>query len=234
VKVGSNFSVYTTAKTNYEMSNSKQTVVDQVGRKTWDLAKFEEQAAAEALLDEAPEQSTGDGKTQKKYGVVLARKNLLQRRLGDLKLDEQVGTQQVVVEGGTLQQQGGFYCQVCDVLLKDSSSHLDHINGRKHQLALGMSMTVERATRQQVQARLQYHRERLLAEKAAKRDITSVQKRLNELHDTLSSKPAQLSQKKKKRKKPTPAPAAATAAPADAAVLAQLGFGSFGGSKKRR
>jgi U4/U6.U5 tri-snRNP component SNU23 len=30
-----------------------------------------------------------------------------------------------------LNERGGFYCEDCQCLLKDSSSYLDHINGKK-------------------------------------------------------------------------------------------------------
>lgn len=47
-------------------------------------------------------------------------------------------------------EQGGFFCNVCDCVMKDHASYLDHINGRKHQKNLGMSMRVERSTVDQV------------------------------------------------------------------------------------
>jgi U4/U6.U5 tri-snRNP component SNU23 len=44
---------------------------------------------------------------------------------------------------------------VCDVLLKDSHAYLDHLNGKWHNRALGMSMKVDKSTTEQVRARLQ-------------------------------------------------------------------------------
>lgn len=46
--------------------------------------------------------------------------------------------------------QAGYYCNVCDCILRDSATYLDHINGKWHQRALGMSMRVERSTAQDV------------------------------------------------------------------------------------
>lgn len=42
--------------------------------------------------------------------------------------------------------QAGYYCSVCECILRDSQSYLDHINGKFHNRALGMSMRVERST----------------------------------------------------------------------------------------
>ena len=42
--------------------------------------------------------------------------------------------------------QAGYYCSVCECILRDSQSYLDHINGKYHNRALGMSMRVERST----------------------------------------------------------------------------------------
>jgi U4/U6.U5 tri-snRNP component SNU23 len=54
-----------------------------------------------------------------------------------------------------LSQQPGYYCSVCDCVLKDSMSYLDHLNGKWHNRALGMSMRVEKSTAEQVRSRLE-------------------------------------------------------------------------------
>lgn len=48
--------------------------------------------------------------------------------------------------------QAGYYCSVCDCILRDSQSYLDHINGKWHNRALGMSMRVEHSTADEVRA----------------------------------------------------------------------------------
>lgn len=62
--------------------------------------------------------------------------------------------------GAPLSQQAGFYCDVCDCILKDSMAYLDHINGKWHNRALGMSMRTERSTTDQVRKRLNELKER--------------------------------------------------------------------------
>ena len=53
--------------------------------------------------------------------------------------------------------QAGYYCSVCDCILRDSASYLDHINGKYHNRALGMSMRVERSTADQVKLGYMLH-----------------------------------------------------------------------------
>ena len=57
-------------------------------------------------------------------------------------------------------QQAGYYCSVCDCTLRDSLSYLDHINGKWHNRALGMSMRVEKSTAEQVRQRLDAAKQR--------------------------------------------------------------------------
>ncbi|KAI9294889.1 hypothetical protein K502DRAFT_365436 [Neoconidiobolus thromboides FSU 785] len=79
-------------------------------------------------------------------------KELLKARSTKLNLDASVGKTQVVQGFGN--KQPGFYCEHCDVTLKDNLSWLDHINGKKHLSEIGISLRVERSTLEQVRAKL--------------------------------------------------------------------------------
>ena len=49
---------------------------------------------------------------------------------------------------------GGFHCSVCDIIVKDNLTYLDHVNCRRHLKLLGMSMKTRRSTFQEVRRKL--------------------------------------------------------------------------------
>eukprot|EP01025_Chloroclados_australasicus_P026981 TRINITY_DN2677_c1_g1_i2.p1 TRINITY_DN2677_c1_g1~~TRINITY_DN2677_c1_g1_i2.p1 ORF type:complete len:259 (-),score=32.58 TRINITY_DN2677_c1_g1_i2:718-1419(-) len=90
-------------------------------------------------------------------GLIEERKLLINRDY-DLDLQSKVGKSQIITAVTPLNQQAGFYCSVCDCILRDSQSYLDHINGKWHNRALGMSMKTERVSVDKVKKRLEHHR----------------------------------------------------------------------------
>lgn len=44
----------------------------------------------------------------------------------------------------------GFYCELCKITFKDSHSLLDHKNGKKHLRMEGLTMKVEKSTKESV------------------------------------------------------------------------------------
>ncbi len=78
-------------------------------------------------------------------GLIVKRSNLRSRNY-DLQLDAKLGKTQIVSAHAGLSSQAGYYCNVCDCVLKDNQSWLDHINGKYHNRALGMNMVAERVT----------------------------------------------------------------------------------------
>merc|ERR1712227_7594 len=65
-----------------------------------------------------------------------------------------MGKTQVIGNTTVQSQQAGFYCSVCECLLKDSITYLDHINGKWHQRAFGISMRVEKVGADKVRSRI--------------------------------------------------------------------------------
>jgi U4/U6.U5 tri-snRNP component SNU23 len=157
--------------------------VDNIGRKKWDLNEFKEQAK---LKEQEEANRSADKNGQGKQLVV---RNALQARNYTIDLYEKVGKHTVVTGNSALKKRGGFYCDVCDCLLKDSITYMDHINGKNHQKAMGMSMHVERSTVSQVKQRLQDIKQK----QEEKKDVESIEERM--------ARYEQEQRDKKKRKK---------------------------------
>ncbi|WMV12101.1 hypothetical protein MTR67_005486 [Solanum verrucosum] len=115
--------------------------VDNTSRKKFDR---------EEILQRARErdEQEADGRKSKSKGPPVQRKPLKPRDY-QVDLESRLGKTQVVTPIAPLSQQAGYYCPVCECVVKDSANYLDHINGKKHQRALGMSMRVERSSLEQ-------------------------------------------------------------------------------------
>eukprot|EP01135_Chromosphaera_perkinsii_P004367 Nk52_evm18s279 gene=Nk52_evmTU18s279 len=126
--------------------------VDNTFRRTWDKEKYE------ALAKERVEREEGEleakGKSAAAKSTPAQATETLRQRTEEINLTKELGKTKVISQTATRAEQGGFYCETCDSLLKDSIAYLDHINGRKHQKNLGMSMKVERSSLEEVKAKL--------------------------------------------------------------------------------
>lgn len=60
---------------------------------------------------------------------------------------------------------GGFYCELCDVLLRDSLSFTNHLNGRKHLRKQGVSEYTKRSTLEEVLSVLEFGRRKRFPER---------------------------------------------------------------------
>lgn len=67
-------------------------------------------------------------------------------------------------------QQGGYNCDICDCSFQDSLAYLDHLNGKYHNRALGMSMEVKRSTADEVRKRLENAKCRKLGHRFGQKD----------------------------------------------------------------
>lgn len=168
-------------------------------------------------------------------GVIVRRDNLQGR---DYKLDlaARLNKTQVISNNTPLNQQAGYYCAVCDCILRDSQSYLDHINGKYHNRALGMTMRVERKGLEDVQKRLEMHREKKEKEKKEDYVPDGFEKRVqdNEEKERIQAEESKARKKAKKLKAKEKQLAITDGAEEDdtqAEMAAMLGFTGFGGGK---
>lgn len=199
--------------------------VDNTFRRKFDKEDYLERARKRLQQEEEEEESRFRSSKSSK-GPPIQRKPLKHRDF-EVDLDSRLGKSQIVAPVAPLSQQAGYYCSVCECVVKDSANYLDHINGKKHQRALGMSMRVERATLQQVQ-------ERFEKSKKKKSDVggfteQDFEERIRKQEEEEEERKRIKREKKKEKKREK---AAEEEPEVDADVAALMGFGGFGSSKK--
>eukprot|EP00887_Chlorella_sp_A99_P006884 scaffold2.g6884.t1 len=135
--------------------------VNNTFRRTWDRAEFEEKAQEREKQEKKDLDEALEIKKRKRLerdplhqGLIVQRANLKPRDF-QIDLAAKLHKSQVVSVTMPLSQQAGYYCSVCDCVLRDSISYLDHLNGKWHNRALGMSMRVEQSTAEQVRNKLE-------------------------------------------------------------------------------
>ena len=178
-------------------------------RRKWDKKEYERKA-----LDRIQ-------KISKKPEELPEARELLKTREYKVDLDSKLGKSMVINKAASGSGSGGYFCNVCDCVVKDSINFLDHINGKKHQRNLGMSMKVERSSLDQVKDRFNKNK-RKNEEKKEDYDLQSQVK--NQAESEKDRKEQRKRRKKEKHDESFDC--------GDDEMAKLMGFGGFGGSKK--
>ncbi|KAK9919949.1 hypothetical protein M0R45_028521 [Rubus argutus] len=199
--------------------NSAVGGVDNTHRRKFDLEEYAEKARERERKEEEV------ARKSKSKGPPVQRKPLKHRDY-EVDLESRLGKTQVVTPIAPLSQQAGYFCSVCECVVKDSANYLDHINGKKHQRALGMSMRVERASLEQVQSRFEKLKKRKTDVPFTEQDLD--ERILKQQQEEEERKRQRRERKKEKKKEKVEDEEIEI----DPDVAAMMGFGGFGSSKK--
>ena len=225
--------------------------VANVERRGWDKDKYEKKAKdREEFGDEFVdgEKAAGEIRNKQEFkaadagaaGPAGSKRAWLRNREQSYGFERSAGSTRVLTEPEVQKKATGWYCDVCECLLRDSASYLDHVNGKKHQRALGYAMRVERVGVDAVRERFTATTERRAAAKAEiKRHETldaseELEGRLEKRElDEAADKEAR--REAKRQRKAEQAKADQESDPNfDADMNAMMGFGGFGGGKKKK
>lgn len=212
--------------------------VDNTFRRAWDKEEFEQKAAEREEEEAQAEESALDVKKRKRLerdplhqGLIVKRSNLQGRAYG-LQLSAKLGKSQIMTQATPLSQQAGYYCSVCDCVLRDSVSYLDHINGKWHNRALGMNMRVERVSVDQVRQKFEaLKKEKDQGGRSADADIYTpdgFEQAVQRQKEADERQRQERRERKTKKKQPEDDEEEEDA---DPDMMALMGFGGFGGGK---
>ncbi|XP_039749147.1 zinc finger matrin-type protein 2 [Pararge aegeria] len=190
-------------------------------RRKWDKDEFE-RIAEERIQAEFDEEE----RLKKKAPVI--KRELLKQREYKVDLDSKLGKSVVITKNTPTSQSGGYYCNVCDCVVKDSINFLDHINGKKHQRNLGMSMKIERSTLDQVKARFAHNKRKL----EEKKDEYELDTRLKEAAEEEARIKELRRERRRDKKRKLQETDDTDDVPAQSELAQIMGFSGFGASKK--
>ena len=146
-------------------------------RRTWDRDEYERRAKERLEEDEEDDDDDDESRSKGRPSIPVKRE-LLKRRDYDVDLEANLGKSVVITKTTPLSHTGGYYCNVCDCVVKDSVNFLDHINGKKHQRNLGMSMRIERSSLDQVKQRFETNKRKREEEKLKKEKEYDLEERV--------------------------------------------------------
>ncbi|WFD32038.1 U4/U6.U5 snRNP associated protein [Malassezia sp. CBS 17886] len=209
-------------------------------RRNWDISEYtargreREREGRERAAETDDRVLGGKGPRGRRRDEPLPKPTQDMQAHGDLGLDKNAG-KTMMIDGTDGDGNGpGFYCKTCNRMCKDSVGYLDHINGRTHLRRLGQTTHVARATLDQVRARIHAVREERALGKTAE-ERYDFDKRLQQIaaeqrQQRDAKRQQRLDARAQRRAEGGPDPVVDTKD--DGAMLAAMGFASFGSSSR--
>jgi len=174
---------------------ASEDIIDALGRKSWDKDFYIEKAKNHIMF--------GPERIGKRKDPVIplpaSQRTFLQQRKQNMDLDKHLGEHRVVTTHTIKPMQGGYWCSVCECLLKDSATYLDHVNGRRHNRNLGMNMKVEKIGVDRIKDKL-----RSMKKEPEAVDPVDIAARIQMLEEEQEEKKRRKKEKKRKNKKKGP------------------------------
>ncbi|XGW17260.1 hypothetical protein V3C99_002120, partial [Haemonchus contortus] len=217
-------SIIGTSMSYYEQAGSSAAGIDH--RRKWDQDEYEKKALERIKLEKLEDLTRRGGRPKDEPKV---KRELLKARDYKVDLESKLGRSVVINKTTPAAETGGYYCDVCDCVVKDSINFLDHINGKNHQRNMGMSMKVKRSTLDDVKERFKL--------KLAEKEYEKKQKNLEEILGDVYEEEAKMNDYKKEKKAEQRKRKLIESLPEeeelDPELKAMMGFGGFGTSKKK-
>lgn len=195
-------------------------------RRKWDREEYERLAEERKKQEREQFEDDDDEDDKKKKKAKPVKREMLKQRDYRIDLESKLGKSTVINKSTPTSQSGGYYCNVCDCVVKDSINFLDHINGKKHQRNLGMSMRIERSSLDAVKQRFEMNKKKM-EEKKKDYDMAARMQEIAEEEEKLKE------YRREKRKEKRKAEEMLEESEQNSELASIMGFGGFGSSKKK-
>lgn len=164
---------------------------DAMGRKIWDKDVYLEKAKQNIMF--------GPERIGRRKDPVIplpsSQRTFLKRRSAELELDKNLGQMRTVTAHTIKPLQGGYWCSVCECLIKDSASYLEHVNGRRHNRNLGMNMKVEKIGVDRIKDKL-----KSLKKETEEVEVEDIAAKIQALEEQEEEKKKRKKEKKKRKR----------------------------------
>lgn len=132
-------------------------------RKTYDREKYaalaKEREERERAEGKARYEAKQEGRSYRRRAATPEDLKMTEARTARVDVASLVGKTMLVPAGSGVGKRGksaGFYCEPCDITLRDSPSWIEHLNSKQHLSNTGQSIEVKKATLEDVRERLRY------------------------------------------------------------------------------